>query len=63
MLGYNVLCLSEIMKEAGRAQGGLVLVVQDQPKGWSVDLTRFDGTNVVICEVVYGGKRNLIIST
>ena len=37
------------------------LVVRDQPKGWSVKSTRFHEPNLVICEVVFSGKRTSLI--
>ena len=37
------------------------LVVQDQPKVWSVQSTRFHGQNVVRCKVISGSKRNPLI--
>ena len=37
-------------------------VVQDLPKGWSIESTRFHGLNVMICEVVAGGKWTPLIS-
>ena len=37
------------------------LVIWDQHKGWSVELTRFHGPNLVIFEVVAGGNQTLLI--
>ena len=51
-LGYNMVYSPEIMIEYGGAQGVAVLVVQDQPKGWSVELKRFHGPNVVSCDFI-----------
>ena len=39
-------------KVAGRVQGGGCLVVRNQPQVWSVELTRFQGLNLVSYEVV-----------
>ena len=47
-LGYKVVCSLETTTEAGGVQGGVGLVVQERPNGWSVELTRFHGLNVVI---------------
>ena len=55
-MGYDVVCLPEITEDAGRAQGGVGLVVQDRPKGWSAKSTRYNEPNVVSCEVVEIGK-------
>ena len=55
-LGYNMVCSPEITTESGGAQGGVGLVIWDQSKGWSVESTRFHGTNVVSCKVVSGRK-------
>ena len=60
-LGYNVLCLPVITTEAGGAQGGVVLVVRDDSKGWSVQVMLFHGPNMVICEVFASGKRTPLI--
>ena len=60
-LGYNVVCLPEIMMEAVEVQGRLCLVVRDQPKGWSAESTHFHGPNVVNYEVVDGVKKNPLI--
>ena len=48
------------MEEASDAQRRVGLVVREQPQGWSIELTRFHRTNVVIC-VVVTGKRTLLI--
>ena len=37
------------------------LVVRDQPQVWIIELTRFHGPNIVICEVVTDRKCTLII--
>ena len=59
---YNVVCLSDITTNRGGAQGGVGLVLRDQPKGWRVESMRFHGPNVVICEIVAGVKRTQLIS-
>ena len=41
---------------AGGVEGGVSLVVREVPRGWSMELTRFHGPNVVLCEVVSGGQ-------
>ena len=60
-LGYELVCSAAIMPVARGAQGGVGLVIWDQPQGWSIELTRFHGPNPLIFEVFTGGKRNLII--
>ena len=37
------------------------LVIQEIPTGWSVESTRFHGSNVVSFEAVSGGHRTLLI--
>ena len=37
------------------------MVIRDQPQVWSVEATRFHGTNVVRCEVITDEKLTLII--
>ena len=61
IMGYNVVCLLVITMDSGGAQGGVSLVVQDQPKGWIVESVQFHGPNVVICEVVASNKQTLLI--
>ena len=46
---------------AGGVQGVLGLVIQEIPTGWSVESTRFHGSNVVSFEAVSGGHRTLLI--
>ena len=48
---YYVMCLQDITMAAGNVQGGVGLVVRDQPQGWSIESTHFQGMNVVIYEV------------
>ena len=43
------------------AQGGVCLVVRDQPQGWIVEATTFHGPNRVSCKVITDGKHTLII--
>ena len=57
---YELVFLQEIMTAAGNMQGGVVLVVREQPQGWSIDLTRFQRLNLVRYNVVTG-KWTLII--
>ena len=45
----------------GGTQGGVGMVVQKRPKGWSVESTRFHITKVVSCEVISGGQNIPII--
>ena len=45
----------------GGAQGGVDLVVRERPEGWSVELTRFHGKNIVRCEIMSGGQRTPLI--
>ena len=56
-LGYDVVCSLSITTAADGAQGGVGLVVWDQPQGWSIESTRFRGPKLVICKVVTGIKR------
>ena len=44
------------------AQGGVGIVVIDQPQVFSVELARFHVPNVVICKDVSDGKRTLLAS-
>ena len=39
------------------------MVVRDQPQDWSLELTRFHGSNVVRYEVVTNGKRTPTVGT
>ena len=58
---HDVVCLLMSMTVADGMQGGVCLVVQDQPQGWSIDVARFHGTNVVSCKVITEVQCNLII--
>ena len=58
---YNVVCLPMSTTAVDGAQGGVCLVVRDQPQGWSVELTRFHGMNVLSYEVIANVKRTPII--
>ena len=60
-LGYYVLCSSSITTDSVRYQWGVVLIFQYRPKGWSVELMRFHGMNVVGCKIIVGGKRKPLI--
>ena len=42
------------------AQGGVGIVVIDQPQVFNVELAHFHGPNVVICKNVFDGKRTLL---
>ena len=61
MLGYNIVFLPEIMTADGGAQGGVGLVVREQPEGWVTDLMKFLEPNVVSCDFVTGRQRTPII--
>ena len=50
-LGYDMVCFPDITTSVGGAQKGLGLVVWDQPQGWSIELMRFHGLNVVSTRV------------
>ena len=43
-------------------QGGVGLVVQNQPQVWSVERMHFHRPNVDICKVIKGKKRTLIVN-
>ena len=58
----DVVCLLMITTMYGGAQGGVCLVIWDQPQGWILELTRFHGPNMVKYEVVTDGKRTPISS-
>ena len=60
-IGYNVVCLPAATTASGGEQGGVGIVVQERPKGWSVESTRFHGSNMVSCEVISGGQMNPLI--
>ena len=48
-MGYDVVCSQVIAAEAGNVQGWVGLIYRDLPQGWSIELTRFHGTNLVSC--------------
>ena len=43
------------------AKGGVGLVVRKRQEGWSVELTRFHGPNMVSCEIVSGWHHTLLV--
>ena len=47
-----MICFAARPSSAGRAQGSVGLVLRDWPNGWGIELMRFHGLNVVICEIV-----------
>ena len=54
MIGYDMVCSQEITTWDCDAQGRVGMVAWYQTQVWSIELTRFHGMNVVICEVVSG---------
>ena len=60
-MGYDMVCYPTVIMAIDGAQGGVGLVVREWPQGWSVELTRFHGPNVVSCEVISGGKQNPLV--
>ena len=54
---YRIVCSQAVGTVAGGVQGGVGLVMRERPEGWSIESTRFHGTNVVRCEIVSGTKR------
>ena len=55
-LDYDVIFSPEVTTVTGGAQGGVSLVVRERTQGWSIQLTRLHGYNMVICEVVSGAR-------
>ena len=47
-LGYNVVCLPAIMMDARGEKGGVDMVVQERPKGWSIESKRLHRPKLVI---------------
>ena len=60
-MGYELALSPLINTDSGVSQGGVVLIIQDQPNGSSVESVRFHISNVVSCEFVVGGKRTPLI--
>ena len=60
-LGYDMVCFLEITTKYVIEQGGVGMVVWDQPKGWSINLAHLHGLNVVRCVVVACSKRTPLI--
>ena len=48
------------MTKKGGTQGGVWMISQNRPQGWSIKKTRFHGPNVMNCGVLFG-KRTLIV--
>ena len=51
------------MTSAGGAQGGLGLVIQDQPQSWYIELMLLHRHNVMFCKIVTDGKQTMLINT
>ena len=45
------------------AKGGVGLVVRKRQEGWSVELTRFHGPNMVSCELFSGTQQTPIVGS
>ena len=58
-----MVCLLLIMTVADDMQGGVCLLVQDQPQGWSIEVARFHGTNLVSYKVITEVQCTLVIGT
>ena len=51
--GYDMMCATARPSRTGGAQVGVGLGSQDRPNGWGSESTRFHGTNVVSCKIVW----------
>ena len=60
-LGYEVNCLTAQPTRTGEAQGGVGIVTRERPIGWGIQSMRYYGPNVVICELVTGLTRTLLV--
>ena len=58
-----MVCLPVITTTEDGAQGGVCLVIQDQPHGWNIEAMRSHGTNVVGYKVITGGQQTPTICT
>ena len=61
MLEFKVVCSPYIATTTGGAQRGVILVIRDRPQGWSMELKRFHGTDVVRYKFVSRGKRTSLV--
>ena len=60
-LGYDIVLSPAQPTSNGEAQGGVGLVLWDWSTGWSPELTRLHGLNVVNCEVITGTSWTSIV--
>ena len=60
-MGYVVVCLPVSSKDDGGVQGWSYLVVQERPKGWSMELMLLHGPNMVSCKFIYSVQMTLLI--
>ena len=60
-LGYGIIYSTAQPASAGGAQGGVGLVSWGQVTVYSLELTRFQGPNVISCEVVTGTSQTPIV--
>ena len=60
-LGYKVTCSAMQPSSAGGAQGGVDMVMRERPGRWGIQSTRFQGPNVIICEIVTVHTRTSLI--
>ena len=58
-MGYGMVCLEVYTTADINAQGKVGMIVRNQPQVWSIKETRFQGKNVMSCEVD-NGKRTPI---
>ena len=60
-LGYDIVCLLDWSASSCADQGGMGLISQDRPSGWSLDSTLFQWSNMASFKVITGMSRTLII--
>ena len=61
-LGHNVVCLKVIMMVDDDIHTGVGMIIRDRPQVWSIESTRFHGTNVVRCKVFTRKRTPIVIS-
>ena len=60
-LGYNFVYSQAVVISSTGYQGWVGILVRERLELWSIELTRFQGTNMMSCEIVSGVQQNPLI--
>ena len=60
-LGYNIVCSYSVVTADIGSQGGVGVVMREQPEGWIIESMRFHYQNLVSCKIVSSAQENPLI--